>query len=381
MPSVTIKKVANKKDLEEFVDFHYDLYEGNPYDVPNLFSDEMNTLSPSKNAAFDFCEAQYFLAYKNGKLAGRVAAIINHKANRRWGRKAVRFGWIDFIDDREVSRALMKSVEDWGRYKGMDEVVGPLGFTDMDPEGMLTFGFDKLGTMPTIYNYPYYPEHFKAMEGYEKDNEYVEYFLKVPDKVPEKYAKIASLVKQRYGLRVKKLSHDDVFRGGYGYRIFDIINETYKDLYGYSELSHRQIRQYIDSYLRFVDYNLVTVIEDTTKENRIAGFGITIPSLSHALQKCHRGRLLPFGWWHVLRAIKFHKTEGVDLMLIGFLPEYRAKGANALLFADLIPRYIDYGFKWGETQVEMVGNNGVQGQWGPLNPINHKRRCCFKKFI
>lgn len=381
MPSVTIKKVANKKDLEEFVDFHYDLYEGNPYDVPNLFSDEMNTLSPSKNAAFDFCEAQYFLAYKKGKLAGRVAAIINHKANRRWGRKAVRFGWIDFIDDREVSRALMKSVEDWGRYKGMDEVVGPLGFTDMDPEGMLTFGFDKLGTMPTIYNYPYYPEHFKAMEGYEKDNEYVEYFLKVPDKVPEKYAKIASLVKQRYGLRVKKLSHDDVFRGGYGYRIFDIINETYKDLYGYSELSHRQIRQYIDSYLRFVDYNLVTVIEDTTKENRIAGFGITIPSLSHALQKCHRGRLLPFGWWHVLRAIKFHKTEGVDLMLIGFLPEYRAKGANALLFADLIPRYIDYGFKWGETQVEMVGNNGVQGQWGPLNPINHKRRCCFKKFI
>lgn len=381
MPSVTIKKVANKKDLEKFVDFHYDLYEGNPYDVPNLFSDEMNTLSPSKNAAFDFCEAQYFLAYKNGKLAGRVAAIINHKANRRWGRKAVRFGWIDFIDDREVSQALMKSVEDWGRYKGMDEVVGPLGFTDMDPEGMLTFGFDKLGTMPTIYNYSYYPEHFKAMEGYEKDNEYVEYFLKVPDKVPEKYAKIASLVKQRYGLRVKKLSHDDVFRGGYGYRIFNIINETYKDLYGYSELSHRQIRQYIDSYLRFVDYNLVTVIEDTTKENRIAGFGITIPSLSHALQKCHRGRLLPFGWWHVLRAIKFHKTEGVDLMLIGFLPEYRAKGANALLFADLIPRYIDYGFKWGETQVEMVGNNGVQGQWGPLNPINHKRRCCFKKFI
>ncbi len=381
MPSVTIKKVANKKDLEKFVDFHYDLYEGNPYDVPNLFSDEMNTLSPSKNAAFDFCEAQYFLAYKNGKLAGRVAAIINHKANRRWGRKAVRFGWIDFIDDREVSQALMKSVEDWGRYKGMDEVVGPLGFTDMDPEGMLTFGFDKLGTMPTIYNYSYYPEHFKAMEGYEKDNEYVEYFLKVPDKVPEKYAKIASLVKQRYGLRIKKLSHDDVFRGGYGYRIFDIINETYKDLYGYSELSHRQIRQYIDSYLRFVDYNLVTVIEDTTKENRIAGFGITIPSLSHALQKCHRGRLLPFGWWHVLRAIKFHKTEGVDLMLIGFLPEYRAKGANALLFADLIPRYIDYGFKWGETQVEMVGNNGVQGQWGPLNPINHKRRCCFKKFI
>lgn len=381
MPKVTIRKVASKKDLAEFVDFHYDLYEGSPYDVPNLFTDEMNTLSKSKNAAFDFCEAQYFLAYQGDKIVGRVAAIINHKANRRWGRKAVRFGWIDFIDDRAVSAALMKAVEDWGRYKGMDEVVGPLGFTDMDPEGMLTFGFDKLGTMPTIYNYPYYPEHFKAMEGYEKDNEYVEYYLKVPDRVPEKYAKIAKLVEQRYGLRVKKLTHDDVFRGGYGYRVFEIINETYKDLYGYSELSHRQIRQYIDEYLRFVDYDFITVIEDSTKDNRIAGFGITIPSLSHALQKCHRGRLLPFGWWHVLRAIKYHKTDGVDLLLIGFLPEYRAKGANALLFADLIPRFIKYGFKWGETNVEMVGNNGVQGQWGPLNPTNHKRRCCFKKFI
>lgn len=381
MPKVTIRKVASKKDLAEFVDFHYDLYEGNPYDVPNLFTDEMNTLSKSKNAAFDFCEAQYFLAYQGDKIVGRVAAIINHKANRRWGRKAVRFGWIDFIDDRAVSSALMKAVEDWGRYKGMDEVVGPLGFTDMDPEGMLTFGFDKLGTMPTIYNYPYYPEHFKAMEGYEKDNEYVEYYLKVPDKVPEKYAKIAKLVEERYGLRVKKLTHDDVFRGGYGYRVFEIINETYKDLYGYSELSHRQIRQYIDEYLRFVDYDFITVIEDSTKDNKIAGFGITIPSLSHALQKCHRGRLLPFGWWHVLRAIKYHKTDGVDLLLIGFLPEYRAKGANALLFADLIPRFIKYGFKWGETNVEMVGNNGVQGQWGPLNPTNHKRRCCFKKFI
>ncbi len=381
MPKVTIRKVANKKDLAAFVDFHYDLYEGNPYDVPNLFTDEMNTLTKSKNAAFDFCEAQYFLAYQGDKIVGRVAAIINHKANRHWGRKAVRFGWIDFIDDRAVSAALMKAVEDWGRYKGMDEVVGPLGFTDMDPEGMLTFGFDKLGTMPTIYNYPYYPEHFKDMEGYEKDNEYVEYYLKVPDRVPEKYAKIARLVEQRYGLRVKKLTHDDVFRGGYGYRVFEIINETYKDLYGYSELSHRQIRQYIDEYLRFVDYDFITVIEDSTKDNKIAGFGITIPSLSHALQKCHRGRLLPFGWWHVLRAIKYHKTDGVDLLLIGFLPEYRAKGANALLFADLIPRFIKYGFKWGETNVEMVGNNGVQGQWGPLNPTNHKRRCCFKKFI
>lgn len=381
MSSVTIKTVSTRDELKEFINFHYDLYEGNKYDVPDLFSDEMDTLSKSRNAAFDFCEAQYFLAYKKEKLVGRVAAIINHKANTRWGRKAVRFGWIDFVDDREVSAALMNAVERWGRAKGMDELVGPLGFTDMDPEGMLTFGFDKLGTMPTIYNYPYYPEHFKAMDGYEKDNEYVEYYLKVPEKTPEKYIKIAKIVEQRYNLHVKKLTKDDVFRGGYGYKIFELINNTYKDLYGYSELSHRQILQYIDRYLKYINLDFVTVIEDGNKENCIAGVGITMPSLSHALQKCHRGKLLPFGWWYMLKAIKFIDTDGVDLLLVGFLPEYRAKGANALLFADLIPRYIKYGLKWGETQVEMADNNGVQAQWGPLNPINHKRRCCFKKFI
>ena len=382
MSLIEIKKVESKKDLKTFIDFHYDLYEGNEYDVPNLFSDEMNTLRQDKNAAFEFCEAEYYLAYKDGKLAGRVAAIINHKANSKWGKKSVRFGWIDFIDDREVSKALLDAVEKYGREKGMEDVVGPLGFTDMDPEGMLVWGFDQLGTMPTIYNYAYYPEHIEALEGFEVDNKYVEFKIMVPDEVPEKYAKIAMMIEKRYNLHVRKLTKKEVFQGGMGQKIFDLINGTYKDLYGYSELSQKQIDQLIKSYLGFLDFNLITCIEDWTDgEHKLIGVGITMPSLAHALRKCRRGRLLPFGWFHVLRAIKMHKTNIVDLLLIGILPEYRAKGANALLFADLIPWYQKYGIEWGETQVELETNAGVQGQWGALTPVMHKRRKCYKKII
>lgn len=381
MSSIQIKRVETKKDLKRFIEFHYDLYKGNPYDVPNLYSDEVNTLSKNKNAAFDFCEAEYYLALKEGKIVGRVAAIINHKANEKWKKKDVRFGWIDFIDDIEVSRALFEAVEEYGRKKGMNDIVGPLGFTDMDPEGMLTWGFDKLGTMATIYNYEYYPQHMEKLGGWEKDNDYVEYYLVVPEKSPEKYTKIAEMVEKRYNLHVRKLTKKDIFQGGYGKKLFDLINLTYSDLYGFSELTDRQIDQYVKMYFPFADLNLVTVIEDGNKDNQLAGLGITIPSLSHALQKCRRGRLFPFGWWHLLRAIKFHKTDGVDLLLMGFLPEYRSKGANALLFADLIPRYVNYGFKWGETQVEMENNEGVQSQWGPLDPINHKKRRCYRRSL
>lgn len=381
MSSIQIKRVETKKDLKRFIEFHYDLYKGNPYDVPNLYSDEVNTLSKNKNAAFDFCEAEYYLALKEGKIVGCVAAIINHKANEKWKKKDVRFGWIDFIDDIEVSRALFKAVEEYGRKKGMDDIVGPLGFTDMDPEGMLTWGFDKLGTMATIYNYEYYPQHMEKLGGWEKDNDYVEYYLVVPEKSPEKYTKIAEMVEKRYNLHVRKLTKKDIFQGGYGKKLFDLINLTYSDLYGFSELTDRQIDQYVKMYFPLADLDLVTVIEDGNKDNQLAGLGITIPSLSHALQKCRRGRLFPFGWWHLLRAIKFHKTDGVDLLLMGFLPEYRSKGANALLFADLIPRYVDYGFKWGETQVEMESNEGVQSQWGPLDPINHKKRRCYRRSL
>jgi hypothetical protein len=381
MSSVQIKRVETKKDLKAFIECHYDLYEGNQYDAPNLYSDEFNTLSKDKNAAFDFCEAEYFLALKEGKVVGRVAAIINNKANEKWDKQDVRFGWIDFIDDIEVSKALLKAVEDYGREKGMTSVVGPLGFTDMDPEGMLTWGFNQLGTMATIYNYDYYPKHMEKLGGWEKDNDYVEYRLDVPETAPEKYTKIAEMVEKRYNLHVRKLTKKEIFEGGYGKKLFDLINVTYANLYGFSELTDRQIDQYVKMYFPLADLDLITVIEDGNKDNQLVGLAITIPSLTRALQKCHRGRLFPFGWWHLLRAIKFHKTEVVDLLLIGVLPEYRSKGANSLVFADLIPRYVKYGFKWGETHVEMETNESVQSQWGPLDPTMHKKRRCYRKAI
>ncbi len=381
MSNVTITKVETKADLEKFIQFHYDLYRGNAYDVPNLHSDEVNTLSRDKNAAFDFCDAQYFLAHKDGKVVGRVAAIINSSANEKWQRKSVRFGWIDFIDDINVSTALIEAVEEWGEERGMTEIVGPLGFTDLDPEGMLIEGFDQLGTMATIYNYPYYPEHIEKMGGWIKDNDYVEFKIFVPEKTPEKINKISEMIMKRYNLHIKKVTRKDVFEGGYGKKIFDLVNETFKDLYGYSQLTDRQIEQYIKMYFPLIDLDFVTLVEDWNADKKLVGVGITIPSLSKAMQKCRNGRLFPFGWWHVLRALKMHKTEYVDLMLVGVLPEYRNKGANALLFYDLIPIYQKYGIKWGESQVEIETNEGVQSQWSLYDNELHKRRRCYKREI
>lgn len=382
MSAIEIKKVESRRDLCKFIDFHNELYKGNPYHVPNLYFDEMNTFRKDKNAAFDFCEAEYFMAYRDGKAVGRVAAIINHSANKKWERESVRFGWIDFVDDIEVSKALLKAVEDYGKSKGMKEIVGPLGFTDMDPEGMLLYGYDQLGTQATAYNYPYYPEHMDRMGGWEKDNDYVEYKLYVPEEMPEKYATIAKMIQKRYNLQVKKLKRNEIYgENGYGKKIFDVVNETFKDLYGYSKLTDRQIEQYVKMYLPMADLDLITIIEDwNTPDHKVVGVGISIPSLARALQKCG-GKLFPFGWWHILRALKFHKTEVVDLLLVGVLPEYRQKGANALLFYDLIPHYQRLGFKWGETHVEMETNMKVQRQWQYLNREIHKRRRCYKKDI
>ena len=381
MANIVIRKVETKKDLKTFIDFHYTLYATSDYDVPCLFSDEMNTLSKDINAAFEFCEAEYFLAYKDNQLVGRVAAIINNLANKRWDQKNVRFGWIDFIDDIDVLRALMEAVEDFGRQHGMTHIVGPLGFTDMDPEGMLTYGFDRMGTMPTIYNYAYYPQLFEQLGGYEVDNRYNEYLVKVPEVMPEKFKKVSEMIMKRYNLHIRKIKRSEVFgKEQMGQKLFQIINATYKDLYGYSEMTERQIHQTVKMFAPALDMTLLTFIEDwNTPEHRIIGAGITISSLAQAMRKCRRGRLLPWGWWHLIRALKFHKTEGIDLLLIGILPEYRSKGANALLFYDLIPMFQKYKYKWAETQVEMADNKAVQGQWDAFEHENHKRRVCWKK--
>ena len=372
--SVEIRKVKDRKSLDAFINFHYDLYQGNPYDAPNLYLDELNTLSKDKNPALEFCEAEYYLAYKDDRIVGRVAAIINHRYNDQWQRPAVRFGWLDYIDDAEVLKALLTSVEDYGRQKGMKEIIGPLGFTDMDPEGMLIKGFEELGT--------YYPQLMEQMEGYEKDNDYVEYKVFVPkDGMPEKLKKIAEMVEKRYNLHCPQLKRSQVFGPEqYGQKVLELVNKTFGNLYGYSQMTQRQIDSYVHEYFKFFSMDMICIIEDwNTANHDVVGVGITIPSLTKALQKCHKGRLLPFGWWHILKALKFHKTDIVDMLLIGVLPEYRSKGANSLLFYHLIPIYQKYGFKWGESHVHMETNVNVQHQWQMFDNKQHKRRRCYKK--
>ena len=384
MSSVTIRKVDDKKSLEAFIQFHYDLYRDNPYDAPNLHNDEMHTLRKDKNAAFEFCEADYFLAYRDGKVVGRIAGIINHRANDRWDTKSVRFGWVDFIDDMEVSRALFDAVAAWGKEKGMTQIVGPLGFTDLDPEGMLIEGFDQLGTMSTIYNYDYYPRHMEQIGGFEKDNDYVEYKLIVPKgDMPEKYQKIAQMVMKRYNLHPTHPKRSQIMgKEQIGRKVLDVINKSYQNIYGFSQMTEAQIDEYLKMYFPMLDMDMLCLIEDwNTPGHDIIGVGISITSMTRALQKCKNGRLFPFGWWHCLKALKFHQAECLDLLLIGFLPEYQQKGANALLFYDLIPKYQKYGFKWGETNVEMETNEKVQSQWQYLEHEQHKRRRCYKKSL
>jgi len=384
MASVEIKKVSSKHDLKTFIEFHYELYKGNQYDAPNLYSDELHTLSKETNAAFEFCEAEYYLAYKDGRLVGRVAAIINHRYNEQWQRKAVRFGWIDLVNDADVMRALLGAVENYGREKGMTEIIGPLGFTDMDPEGMLIKGFDQLGTMATIYNYEYYPQLMEQMEGYEKDNDYVEYKAFVPKgDMPEKFSKVAQMVEKRYNLHCPRLKRSQVFGpDGYGRKVLEVVNKTFGNLYGYSQMTDRQIDTYVREYFKFFSMDMLCVIEDwNTPDHKVVGVGISIPSLTRALQKCRKGRLWPFGWWHLFRALYLKKTDIVDCLLVGVLEEYRPKGANALLFYHLIPVYQKYGFKWGETHVHMESNTAVQAQWQYLENEQHKRRRCYKKAL
>jgi len=376
MAPIEIKKVTDRKQLRQFVQFYYDLYRGKQQAVPYLFFDEMNTLRHDKNPSFECCEAEYFMAFREGKMVGRVAAIINRRANERWNVHQVRFGWFDFIDDIEVSRALLKAVEDWGRERGMNQMAGPMGFIDTDREGMLVEGFDELSTMYVNYNYAYYPEHMERLGGFRKDNDYMEYQVKVPEVVPDKFAKIADMVMKRYGLTIRKFTRRELVKGGWGRKIFEMVNETYSNLYGYSHLSERQIDKLVVDYIKIADMNLVTSVMDGDK---MVAFGVTFPSFTRALQKTRDGRLFPFGWWQLLRILKWHKTDTVDLLLIGVLPEYRQKGANALIFNDLICQFQRYGFKYAEAMPQMEANEAVRSQWQYLESRQHRRHRCYRK--
>lgn len=374
---ITIKQVSTKKELHQFIRFNYKLYKNNAYSVPDLYDDMLNTFNKKKNAAFEFCEAEYFLAYKDGKLVGRVAGIINHRANQTWNKKEVRFGWIDFIDDLEVSSALIKTVEEWGKKKGMEDIQGPLGFTDFDAEGMLVEGFDQLSTMATIYNYPYYPVHMEKL-GFEKDADWVEYKIYIPDAIPDKHKRISDLIQRKYNLKIKKYTSAKKIAKDYGQAIFELMNEAYAPLYGFASLSQRQIDQYVKMYLPIVDLKMVTLITD--QEENLIAVGISMPSLSKALQKAH-GRLLPFGWFHLLKALFLKHSKVLDLLLVAVKPEYQNKGVNALLFSDLIPVYQKMGFEYAESNPELELNGKVQAQWEYFKTEQHKRRRAFTKKI
>ena len=375
--SIQIRKVSSKKELKTFVRFANRLYKGNKYYVPSMPMDDMNTFTPEKNGAFDFSEAELYLAYKGDEVVGRVAAIINHKANEAWKVKQVRFGWIDFIDDLEVSKALLDAVVAFGKARGMEQVVGPLGFTDFDPEGMLVEGFDRLSTMALIYNHPYYPEHMKK-HGYTKETGWVEYRITIPEEMPENHIRFSEIVKERYGLKIRKLSRRQIRKEDYGRKLFKLINETYCVLYGYSLLSDKQIDQYVDLYLSLVDTDMLTFVED--KDGELIAAGISIPSLSEALQKCN-GEIFPFGWWHLLKAMFLKKPDTLDLLLIGVRPDYQSKGVNSLIFCDLFQNYKKMGFKYAETNANLETNAKVQAMWHPFEKELHKRRWVFGKEI
>ena len=375
--AILIKAVTSRKDLKIFARFANNLFKGNRFYVPSMPWDDLNTFDKEKNGAFEFCEAGFYLAYRGSEVVGRVAAIVNSKANEAWKVRQVRFGWFDFIDDIEVSRALLGKVIEFGRERGMTQIVGPLGFTDFDPEGMLVEGFDRLSTMALIYNHPYYPEHMKKL-GYIKETGWVEYRITIPEELPERHIKLARLVMERNGLKIRKLTRRQVKKEKYGRKLFELINETYCVLYGYSLLSEKQIDLYVDVYLGLVDLRMVTFIEDS--EGNLIAAGVTMPSLSEALQKC-RGELLPFGWWLLLKSMYLKKPDTLDLLLVGVKPEWQNKGVNSLLFLDLFKTVKDMGFKYAETNANLETNAKVQAMWAPFEKELHKRRWVFAKEI
>ena len=375
--AVEIREITpTKSNLKKYTKFGIDLYKGNDYYVPPLIMDDVETLSPDKNPAFDYCKAKSWMAYRDGKPVGRITGIINTVVNERTGKRDLRFGFLDFIDDKEVVDALFDALAEWGRSQGLKSMVGPMGFSDMDHEGMLTEGFEELGTMATIYNYPYYPQHMERM-GFHKDAEWVEYGMTVPDKIPEKMLRVAEIVKKKYGVRTIKYTSAKKIKEEYGMALFELINEAYDQLYGYSPLSQRQIEYYIDIYLPILRLENVCLIVDSN--DKLIGVGISIPSMSRALQK-GRGRLLPTGWIHLLKAMYMH-NDVVDLLLVAIKPEYQSKGVNALLFADLLPVYIKNGYRWAESNPELADNENVQLQWEYFERRQHRRRAAFRKDI
>ncbi len=375
--SVTIKKVETKAQLKTFIKFPLELYKDCPYYVPNIFADEMVTLDPSKNPMGKYSKSAKFLAYKDGVVVGRVAAIINEIANRDWNHKEVRFGWIDFIDDKAVSKALIEAVIAFGKEYGMTQISGPLGFTDFDNEGCVVEGFDDISSFALKFNYPYYGEHFEAL-GLTKVNDWLELRIFVPDAVPDKVVRASKMLQERYGLHVRKITKRDIRKEHYGQKVFDLINRTYSNLFDFTVLPPEVIDSYVNTYLGLLDPKFITLVEDP--QGKLVAVALTMPSIAHAVKKC-RGYMFPFGWWHLLKSMYFKYEDGLELLMIAVEPEYRNKGVHAMLFNEIIPNLQKGGFKYGESNAEMESNTSVQNIWNAYEKEFKRRRRVYTKEI
>lgn len=370
---VTVKEVTTKKELKAFVHFPNVLYGKNPYYVPQIESMDLDTLTPGKNHAFEVCDAKFWLAYdEKGEIVGRVAGIVNRRYNEKKGKKTCRFGWIDFVDDKEVSKALMNTVELYACERGLDTMNGPMGFLTFDTAGVLVEGFDRLPTAYSKYNAPYYEQHLVDM-GYVKDVDYVEYLIKVPEVIPERYARMAELVSIKNSLhQAPLLHHSDI--EPYLDGVFRCMNAAYSKLHGYSELSQGQLEDLKKQFLGNVSVDYVSIVLD--EDEQVVGFGVGLPSLSKAMQKA-KGSLFPFGFIHILKALKQNDT--LDLLLIAIDDKYKNKGVNAMIFDKFAQGITKNGIKYIESTRELEDNTSVQNLWRYLDHDLTKRARTYIK--
>ncbi len=371
--SITIKEVTTQHELIKFIEFPNKLYRENKYYVPQLVSADLHILSKDKNSAFDFCEATYWLAYNGkSKIVGRIAGIINNKYNEKTRKRYVRFGWIDFVQEEKVLEALLKTVEEWAREHNGEVIHGPLGFSDMDVSGILVEGFEEIPTAYGKYNAPYYGPMLEK-HGYSKEVDWVEYNVRVPKRIPEKYPKMAAFIEQRYNLKVLKFNKKkELLR--YSDELFGLLNREYEKIYGFSELTPRQMQELKEQFIPLLQLRFVSVVVNA--DNKVVGFGICLPSLSRALQKA-RGKLFPFGFLHIKWALKFNDT--LDTVLIAIHSDYKDKGINSLIFNSIGQAIMKDGITNIETTRELEENSNVQNLWNKFDYRKHKRARCYSK--
>ena len=374
---VEVRKVTCQQDRDDFVRLPRMMYHGVTQYVPDLERDIAGIICRKDNPGLEFSNVQFFVAYRDDVPVGRIAGIVNRKANEHWKQRVVRFGLIEFIDDQDVSRALLEAVGQWGRELGMNTLQGPMGITDFDKEGMLVEDFHLTGTMNTIWNPDYYPRHMEAL-GFQKAVDWVQIRIQIPQETPLRYSRTAQYVREQIGLRVVKLSSSDVDKGNYGQRVFQLLNQAYEPIFGFSSLTAQQIDYFLDKYLKLIDLRLIPVV--LNEKDELVGVAITMGSMTKAMQKAN-GRLWPMGWYHLIKALKWKHADSAEMLLIGVRPDYQGMGVNALFFDDLIPIYNQYGFKWAETGPQLEDNVRELSQWKPLKPEYVKRRRCYKKLI